>query len=203
MNLTTGEKLKDLRTNAKLTGEQLCAELERKYGYVLTKSKYSEIENDKSKDFGYQTFLYLGKFYNVSVDYLLGLSDNPTTNEDVKTACKITGLSQNAISKLSAIDGISVIDSFINSPEFDQISHLLIKASCFRDWMKFSESEISKLNSEIKNTDSFSAFIALGLPENGLVSAYKLKLDELFNCFFDTYIERRLSEDKKEVKKNG
>ena len=43
VKLTTGEKIKDLRNKAKLTSEELCKDIERKFGYVITKSKYNEI----------------------------------------------------------------------------------------------------------------------------------------------------------------
>lgn len=39
----------------------------------------------------------IAEFYNVSTDYLLGLSTNPTTNEASKSMCKTLGLSDVAI----------------------------------------------------------------------------------------------------------
>lgn len=43
----------------------------------------------------------LSRFFNVSADYLLGLDENPSTNPDVKSAVKYTGLSEGALGALS------------------------------------------------------------------------------------------------------
>ena len=124
--LTTGEKLLDLRKKAKLTSERLCHELENKFGYIITKSKYNEIENDKPKDFGYQAFLYLAKYYNVSVDWLLGLAEAPTTNKNIKMAIKVTGLSQNSVERLSNWneDNFKILDDLISTAKMNHITYL-------------------------------------------------------------------------------
>jgi len=41
------------------------------------------------------------KYFNVSTDYLLGLTDVSTTNNDLKFVCEYTGLSENSIDFLS------------------------------------------------------------------------------------------------------
>ena len=105
--LTTGEKLKDLRKKAGLTSEQLCIEIEKRYGYIITKSKYNEIENDKDKDFGFKSFLYLAKFYNVSTDYLLGRTPHSTIDEDDQNVLKVTGLSEKALENIKVLCGTS------------------------------------------------------------------------------------------------
>ena len=59
----------------------------------------------------------IAKYFNVSTDYLLGLDENPTTNPDIKIACKCTGLSEDAIKKLNDIDNF--ILRFVKSDEED------------------------------------------------------------------------------------
>ena len=44
----------------------------------------------------------LAEHYNVSADYLLGLSDVKSTEQDMKTACKVTGLSEKAINNIKS-----------------------------------------------------------------------------------------------------
>ncbi len=44
-----------------------------------------------------ETIIEIAKRYNVSSDYLLGLSDTPAVSEDMKTAVKVTGLTEKAI----------------------------------------------------------------------------------------------------------
>lgn len=50
----------------------------------------------------------ISKFFNVSADYLLGLSPNPTTDPEVKAICNYTGLSGEAVEALHFLsEGIS------------------------------------------------------------------------------------------------
>lgn len=42
----------------------------------------------------------IAEFYNVSVDYLLGLSDVKSTDTSIKSICNYTGLSETAINNL-------------------------------------------------------------------------------------------------------
>ena len=44
----------------------------------------------------------LAEFFNVSADYLLGLSDVRSTEQDMRAACEVTGLSEETITKLKA-----------------------------------------------------------------------------------------------------
>lgn len=103
IKLTTGERLKDLRKAAGLTCEQLCAEIGEKYGFTITKSKYCEIENDVDKDFGFRSFICFAKYFNVSTDYLLGLSEDKTADKDEQTAIAVTGLNEKAINYLKRL----------------------------------------------------------------------------------------------------
>lgn len=43
----------------------------------------------------------IAKYFNVSADYLLGMSDVKTTEQDIKIACKVTGLSEKSIKNLT------------------------------------------------------------------------------------------------------
>ena len=65
-----GERLIDLRKDMSLTQKELAEKLHINY---RTYSGYEREESDASDDVKIQ----LAKFYNVSVDYLLGISDNP------------------------------------------------------------------------------------------------------------------------------
>ena len=44
----------------------------------------------------------LAQHFNVSADYLLGLSDVRSTEQDMRAACEVTGLSEETITKLKA-----------------------------------------------------------------------------------------------------
>lgn len=49
-----------------------------------------------------ETAARIANYFNVSADYLLGLSDVKSTEQDMKTACKVTGLSEKAINNIKS-----------------------------------------------------------------------------------------------------
>lgn len=67
--LTIQERLKDLRVERGLTLEQL----ERQTG--ISKSALGNYENEDYKDISHASIVTLAKFYGVSADYLLGLTE--------------------------------------------------------------------------------------------------------------------------------
>ena len=68
MELYIQERLKDLRVARGLTLEQLAEEIN------LSKSTLGSYEGDKLKDISHYAIIKLAKFYGVTADYLLGLS---------------------------------------------------------------------------------------------------------------------------------
>lgn len=74
--------------------------------------------------------------YNVSTDYLLGLSDAKTTNPNKKNACEYTGLSDEAIDKLH--DGCG--DK--NRPLHSAIVSYLIESGILDDLVKLLEKSL-------------------------------------------------------------
>ena len=67
--LTIQEKLKDLRVERRLTLEQLAEQT------GLSKSALGKYENDDFKDISPFAIVTLAKFYGVSTDYLLGMTE--------------------------------------------------------------------------------------------------------------------------------
>ena len=67
--LTIQEKLKDLRVERRLTLEQLAEQT------GLSKSALRKYENDDLKDISPFAIVTLAKFYEVSTDYLLGMTE--------------------------------------------------------------------------------------------------------------------------------
>ena len=68
MALTIQERLKDLRVERGLTLEQLAEQTH------LSKSALGSYEGDNLKDISHYALIELAKFYEVTVDYLLGRS---------------------------------------------------------------------------------------------------------------------------------
>ena len=74
MALTIQERLKDLRVERGLTLEQLAEQTQ------LSKSALGSYEADEYKDISHYALIKLAKFYGVTADYLLGLTEtkNPS-----------------------------------------------------------------------------------------------------------------------------
>ena len=69
-HITLGEKLKDLRVEKHL----ILSDVEEATG--ISPSTLQRLENDPDVRVGYQDIVTLAKFYNVSTDFLFGLTDN-------------------------------------------------------------------------------------------------------------------------------
>lgn len=69
-----GTKLKDLRNERQLSLDMVVYDIDAKFNIEITKGHLSRWENGKCSPSLYYA-AYLAKYYNVSVDYLLGLTD--------------------------------------------------------------------------------------------------------------------------------
>lgn len=69
-------RLKELRKKAHLTQEELISQFNIKYGRKYTAAAISQFENDKRIP-ETQSLMDFADFFNVSVDYLLGRTDEP------------------------------------------------------------------------------------------------------------------------------
>ncbi len=70
IRLTLQEKLRDLREERGLKLEELSKQI------GISKSALGQYENDEGKEIGHKHICMLAKFYNVSAEYLVGLSEN-------------------------------------------------------------------------------------------------------------------------------
>ena len=71
------ERLKQLRSEKELSLDMVIYDLEKKYDIEINKGHLSRWKNDKN-DPSIRFVAYLAKYYGVSVDYLLGLTDSRT-----------------------------------------------------------------------------------------------------------------------------
>lgn len=71
-----------------------------------TLSRYEKGERQASLDF----VIHAAAVFGVSADYLLGLSDVRSTEQDIQTACEVTGLSEKAVKMLK--DSAGYKDAF-------------------------------------------------------------------------------------------
>lgn len=70
-----GKRLKELRTERQLTMDMVVEDLNNKYDIEITRGHLSKWENNVNSP-SLRLAAYLCKFYGVSLDYLLGLTDS-------------------------------------------------------------------------------------------------------------------------------
>ena len=126
-----GERIKDERIKRKWTGKEVCAKLWEKEQYSISTGKYSTMESNDDKDFGYRVFIHLARLFGVSTDYLLGMSDIASIEEDIIIACKTTGLSELTIKHLQEVSTsnnhqsyFGIMDALISLIDVDLLFHI-------------------------------------------------------------------------------
>lgn len=116
---TIGNKLKYFRKQHGLTQQALADE------FNIKQDDISRYENDK-QDLNLSILRLYCKRFGVSADYLLGLTDTPTNDKDVRAICDYTGLSESAVDTLNRLsDPLDHIFSGVPS-EFTPIIDYLI-----------------------------------------------------------------------------
>ena len=70
------DRMKELRAQNDYTMDYVVESMNKKYGTNLTRSHISRYENGQTQP-SIVIFSYFCKFYNVSADFLLGLTDSP------------------------------------------------------------------------------------------------------------------------------
>ncbi len=91
-----GQRIINLRKECRESQESL---LETLGVTQQTLSRYEKGERQASLDF----VIKAAKHYNVTADYLLGLSDCKSVEQDMQTVCKATGLSESSIETLQDV----------------------------------------------------------------------------------------------------
>lgn len=103
-----GTKISELRKKANLSQ----TELGKKLGYQ--QSNISRIEKG-TKDLTFSALVDIAKLFNVSTDYLMGLSSVKTNDKDLQFVCDYTGLDEVTVINLkNNINKNSKISNFIN-----------------------------------------------------------------------------------------
>lgn len=87
------ERLTQLRKKKDLKRQQVADDL------GITRASLEFYEKGKRKP-DIEMTARIAKYFQVSADYLLGLSKTPSTDKDIKGVCDYTGLSKEAINKI-------------------------------------------------------------------------------------------------------
>lgn len=114
------ERLKALREKAGLNQSQLAEKL------GVSRGSISFYENgDRIPDI---VFLHgVAELFQVSADWLIGLSDTKTVDADLKAVCEYTGLSEEAISYILEADELkkSLLSQIISSDDFNLLMYCI------------------------------------------------------------------------------
>lgn len=204
-----GERLLKLREEQNETQQQLADAI----GITRQSlSRYETNERTPNIDLIYS----VAKHYNVSSDYLLGLTEEPIIEPDIKKACKVTGLSGEAIRKLAQLKnfilpancgGLKVTgNEIINSLVLDQWFRAFIERLAI--YYMRTRVIVYKLDNKLKFTideaDYERALTKLALFEVGQVA--NLIAADFKSPHFDEAaekIEKLKAEFEKEISENA
>jgi len=115
----------------------------------------------------------IADYFSVSVDYLLGLSDIKSTEQDMKIACEVTGLSEEAIKNITFYELCEYPgEDFLNI--CNDIPEKILEKEFFPQGMTCAFIE----------SDEFQPFI------NALDKAFICRVADIYEC--DAFVERLL-----------
>lgn len=152
--LTMGEKIGDLLDKKGINAQKLSEDTS------IPKATISEIISDKNKNFGYKTIVKIAESLNVSVDYLVGLENEPTNDKDKQFVCEYTGLSLKAIDTLYSLNQkystqkqIEIIDYMLSDTFLSRFSFLITEILRYKKMLILDAEEntekIAKLEKEL------------------------------------------------------
>lgn len=175
------ERLKKLRSESGLSQEKLARELgisKGSLGFYETYKNTPDIEVLNS----------VAKYFNVSTNYLLGISENKTTNAELQDVCDYTGLSENAIEYIKSINEREryILNLLFKTNEMKEIvNSIRICATCH--FLKINLAGFLK-NCETMgdDTDKYKKLI-IELETN--IREYKFHIDYDMQKMFDTILK--------------
>lgn len=165
-NNILGERIKTLRIKRKISQKALAERL------GITQAALSNYEKGTRQP-SIDQLVSIAKGFNTSVDYLLGISNVETLDDDVKAISNYTGLSDDAIEDLSNINTICQFNKF----PFD----------FFNSVIKFLYSNSYTIIDYFDNLSEFNKLFNLYSDENILyISSDKLdKIDSDMEHYFN------------------
>lgn len=171
-----GDILKELRNEKQITLEELSNELNNTYDVSINKGMISKWEGNKSEPI-FKFIKIFSEYYKVSVDYLLGLSEFRSIQEEVDNKNILSRKESNLITKFNRLNElgkskvINYTDDLIDNPKYTEINiiempitkkkdiwedegkeHLMPQAAHAIEG-NFTEEEYSNDNDLMKNDD--------------------------------------------------
>lgn len=155
----------------------------------------------------------IANYFYVSVDYLLGLSDVRSTDQDMKTACEVTGLSQKAVENIAEIANMydttlikqcglkanpvaeptyeektRVIKRFFESKELKEIAMAIQEAVIYQQGHKIDQKKSASLVNKLSHAVYSRSKDEFKDDELQLNDIYQHKYDRIARTYlFDAY----------------
>lgn len=182
-----GNRITKLRESKHKTQSDIANLLELK-----SHQQVSYLENgNENRNMSLSQLITLAEYFNVSTDYLLGLSDAPTSDKDLQFICDYTGLNENTIQFFNASktdtdyykNTVAFIEVLVDKLSYDieynltltdlkECTNYLSLISSFDD--KCSIKDIDSQIEKYKDIDES-------------INGKKYKLNQLFNDVLDEY----------------
>ncbi len=114
-------------------GKQSVPVVSKETGLVKSLIEDLESNSGKIRDTGYLKIAKLAEYYGVSIDFLAGISDCPSSDIDIRAICKYTGLSEKAVTILHQIQEFpesDIDDSSIVNHNNTRLINMVLEDAC-------------------------------------------------------------------------
>lgn len=206
-----GEILSKLRESRNESQQQLADAV------GVTRQTLSRYEN-ADRTINIEVMLEIAKHYNVSADYMLGLTENQTTDSNLQSVCEYTGLSETSVTKLHEMGSLlrnriingTFMEDLIDSEELRAIikenPFLIEYIDSFTDCLGSEKNEKTELFAKYLNDcnkenpykfkDLIEFFELLDIPTDNVEDVFTDFFNILFQLFKDF---TQYSEEEKEA----
>lgn len=193
--MSVNEIIKKLRAERELTQNDLAKMMN------CNRQKIADWERGKSTPSA-EDLILLSKKFNVSTDYLLGISDVPTTDKDLQFICDYTGLNEDSIKNLyfgtEREENNSV--NFLLSKQY--INGFYDFCICLEDlknqyieFLRYKEKIVNDKTSFPKNLDEAFDIVDKYEQLNEERDFRDFKLQKAFKKIVNSYCEDEINED--------
>jgi len=125
----TAERIKECRELKGLSRDKTIVALNEKYSFSISLDSLKNYESaeeystrkNKVGGMKIETMFFLATLFEVSVDYLLGISDEMSIVPNEKVACKYTGLNSKALKRIAANPYKHILGKMFVSDNFEEI----------------------------------------------------------------------------------
>lgn len=144
-----GKLLKELRIKNELTQEELANKLNELYNIKLNKGMISKWESNKSEP-RFEYVKYMSKLYNVSLDYLLGLSKCKNKEPKIKNSSEQTLLGYfDELNDLGKRKVITYTKDLAEVSKYQNSNNGIETIAAHNDFIKHDKDELNKIKEDI------------------------------------------------------